>query len=449
MRVRAPQAAHARQAPGFFAWIAYLFYVGGIAFTVCAVKIGAVGLPVRALFFFAAAGVLALSDPHAFLRDIHRARFVLLFIGAFAILGIVVSLFAGSGLGLIVRQLIEIHVQGSLITLLSFSLVRIMGVRSVVVAVILPIVLTSVIAIGQALGVDAAWQARASLGKWMHDPSMVQEFYVKRYRALGVSYSPVHLATQTCLAFAAFFCWRLHRNPDLLRKIDTPLIVMLFLCTGVCMASGNRSPILGFVAFFIVYCMIADPRRFVTALPVLLMGSVIAFEILTVLGHEGTRFARTDDSSAAGRSTLAKFGFWLVLERPLGYGLGFKSTDMWQSFAHEVIYDENPMSIRRWPPHNYFILILAKYGILSIPLILSILPRTKYGRIAWFAFLPYGVHVYFHNDGPLQSDNIIWVVITALIIVVERFAASQPPPIEKRRWTRTYRAQQAIGVGQT
>ena len=183
------------------------------------------------------------------------------------------------------------------------------------------------------------------------------------------------------------------------------------------------------------------------ALPLLLMAALIGFEVMLLLGEGGARFARTDDSSAAGRSTLAKFGWWLILDRPLGWGFSFNSVDHWQGYAHDVIHEPNPMAIRRWPPHNAYILLLAKYGILAIPIILAVLPRTRLGWTAMFAFLPYGIHIYFHNDGPMMSDNLVWIAMSMAIIIVSRFAARQPPPAETRPWTRAYRAKNAVGLG--
>lgn len=442
------RTSQARAKPGLFAWLTYLFLIAGVCFTIAGVKLGAGGLPYRALCFFAAMGTMLLSDPNGLYRDVLRARKLLLCIGAFALLGSVVSMFAGTGMGSIAREVIEIHVQGAIIVTLSYSLIRTMGLRRTLLALIIPVGITGAIAIAQALGIGPAWDLRATLGAMMNDPSMTRQFYEQRERALGVSFSPVHVATQTCVAFAAFFIWRLYRNPDLMRKLDMPLMMAWAAAVLVCISSGNRSPILGFAVFMMVYGIMAEPRRFMMALPLLIMAAVIGFEVMLMLGDSGARFAQTDDSSAAGRSTLAKFGFWLILDRPLGWGFSFNSVDHWQGYAHDVIYEPNPLSIRRWPPHNAYILLLAKYGILAIPIILAILPRTRLGWLAWFAFLPYGIHIYFHNDGPMMSDNLVWIAISMGIVIVSALAVRQPPPLETRRWTRSYRAQKAVKLGQ-
>lgn len=444
---RDAQTLAAESKPGLFAWLAYFFLISGVCFTIAGVKMGVGGIPYRALCFFASAGLLILSDPNGIYRDVVRASKVLTFIGAFALLGSFVSVLAGTGLGRVIREVIEIHVQAVIIVTLSFAMVRVLGLGTALTTLFIPVLITGSIAIAQALGIGAAWELRAGIGSIMNDPSLVAQFYVERSRALGVSYSPVHVGTQTCAAFAGYFCWRMYRNPNLMRRLDIPLIVAWMLCVIICIASGNRSPILGFAVFLLAYGLKAEPRRVVMALPILMFAGLIGFELMQLLGQEGARFAQTDDSSAAGRSTLAKFGMWLVLDRPQGWGFAFNSVDHWPAFAHDVIYDDNPMSIRKWPPHNFYILLLAKYGVLAIPLVMSILPRTRLGWGVWFAFLPYGIHIYFHNDGPLSSDNLVWIVISAAVIIVSTLATGQPPPLETRRWTRAYRAQKAIGLG--
>lgn len=440
MRADAIREGSGRPARPPLAWLIYLLFAAGLALSICAVKLSVGGVPFRAMCFFGAAGLLVLTDARGLIEDMYRARQILLLITAFAILGFFVSVAVGTGVGSTLHQIIEIHVQALITTMLAFAVTRWVGVGPVVVAFVAPVMLSGVFAIAQALGLDAAWQARALIGRLMHDPELTQDFYVRRYRALGLSYSPVHLGTQACLAFAAVLAWRLWRNPKLMSALDIPLLIMLVICAVFCIASGNRSPLLGFVAFFIIYGLIAEPRRVLLVLPLLMIVTIAGVELMSVLADEGARFAQTDDGSAEGRATLAKYGRELILDRPLGYGLHFNSTDHWQNYAHSVIYDENSMAIRRWPPHNYLIMILAKYGILAIPLAFLAFPRRRLGWIGWLAFIPYGVHVYFHNEGPLQSDNLIWSLIPAFILVIDRLAAAQPVRVDTRPWTRAVRA---------
>jgi O-antigen ligase len=174
---------------------------------------------------------------------------------------------------------------------------------------------------------------------------------------------------------------------------------------------------------------------------VLLLG-IAAIPLMSALENSSVRVASTEDGSAEGRATQRYYGMRLLSDRPLGYGLAFESTEHWAPYADEVIYMSNPMTIRNFALHNYFLMMLNKYGVMMLALLLLLVPRSRSEALCWAGFVPYGVHIFYHNDGPLQGDFFIWYLLP--LFAIANSAMSARPPIEGavRPWSRTYRARQ-------
>jgi hypothetical protein len=153
------------------------------------------------------------------------------------------------------------------------------------------------------------------------------------------------------------------------------------------------------------------------------------------------------NSSSENRSTLRAYGYYLIERRPIGYGLTFDSTAKWPVFYKQSIYLPNPSSIRNWALHNYYLNVLTKYGLLILFLVPWLLPYRREQILLWMPFIPYLIHILYHNDGPLQGDTLGPGLFAAGILLMKRkelfradvaklrppqwrraFAETSPPP---------------------
>jgi hypothetical protein len=428
-----------------FIWPAYLLFILSLVLSVAFVKLSVGPVPVRSLTLLASLGLLTLAVPSCVGEAALKMRKFLAIIALFALLGTIVSLLNGVAAADLLQQLMEIHLQAAFAVLTAAGMAGAVGVAPVVWGFIFAVGLTAAVAIAQAIGLDFAWNLRSLAGDIMNDPLATRQFYVTRWRALGLSYSPVILATQVCLAFAAFFALRLHQRDDSIQSIDKGIVAGAVVAILVCIASGNRSPLLGFLMFLGLYYAVVAPRVLILLGPVLVFGIFLSELLLDLLAERGLRVASRDDGSAEGRSILQWYGLQLFLRHPMGYGLTFDSTQYWPLFAHETRYMENPQAIRVYALHNYPLMMLNKYGLFVIGLLLLVLPRTRAQWVVVLAFVPYLAHIFFHNDGPFLADFFIWYVLPLFAALQAGSGRYAKPP--KRPWSRTHRAQQQAAEG--
>lgn len=369
-------------------------------------------IPVRSAAAVACLGLLLIAAPGVVLDTVRRGAGILLLILGFAAIGAGVTLLYGDGWGMIGRQLAEIHFQAAFGYVLAGSVVRVCGVRATVLAFLAMVGISVAFAVLQLIRVDFAWQTRAMLGRFQNEPPITQLFYTRRERPLGISYTPVHLGTQACLSFAAFYAWRLYDRARLgLKGFDPWVVVALSIMIAVCFVSGNRSPILGAVVFIAIYLLVTAPKAFWLAAPFAVVGVPGLLTLLPILAEAGIRVASVNDGSALGRAVLADYGWRLFAARPIGYGYGFDSTQHWSEYWQYMLYYANPEQIRRFAPHNYVIIMLNKYGIGLLLLLPLIVPRSRAAWAATLPFLAYLLHILFHNDGPLLADFLFWYVV--------------------------------------
>lgn len=425
--------------------LAFALFAITVMLSINAVKLAVGPLPVRTLTLLASGGTILVANSHALGKAWRETSRALLVIVLAALLGIVVSLVARIPGGEIIQQLIEIHVQALIGIVVAYALILRYGPKPILIAFLAAYGFSALFAIGQALGIDLAWQARAMIGRITHDNETTQIAYVTRYRALGLSYSPVLFATQTCLAVVAFFCLRLVSPSRPSQGMDWLLLGGCFIFGLLSMATGNRSPLLGIVIFIVIYCMIRGARLLLAFLPLVLIAGMAAQPMMSSLDNAGVRVASTDDGSAEGRSTLRRYGIFLLTQRPIGYGLTFDSTQHWQSFAHQVRYRANPMAIRQWALHNYYLMILGKYGLFLIALLALLIPTRRASLFLGLAFVPYMVHIFYHNDGPLQGDFLIFYILAGVVWLArhpERWTGTTALETRVKPWRRAF-AQQA------
>jgi hypothetical protein len=217
-----------------------------------------------------------------------------------------------------------------------------------------------------------------------------------------------------CLAFAAFVAVRdkLRWSASGADPLVVPALLALFAASIAC---ATRSPILGGFVFIAAYAL----QRHTSWLPLFLIVAAVAVYfawpmLMEVVGTNAPRVVRTDDNSAEARSTLVYYGLRLFADNPLGYGLTFAPMTLWQHYWPDLYMMQAPEGARENELHNYLVNMINTYGVgllLFTPVVARLLMRSKASLIF---FIPYIIHILFHNYGPFFNDNVIWFVIAAI-----------------------------------
>ena len=451
MAVTGSQWRRVREAPAgdrVLAWAVLALMAISLFTAMNAVKLGVAGLPFRTFTVPLGVALVLLVRPGLIVDAVTELKRPLFLVLLFLLLGLGVSFVARNPPAAVFQLVIEAHVQAALTLVLVGVAWRLTSPRLVMLIFLGSFTLSALTSIFQFLGLDFAWGMRAFIGRLSNDPPITQSFYLDRWRALGLAFNPVILGTQACVAFAGFFAYRLWVTEGaILRRIDTQLMLMLAFCALVAITAGNRSPLLGFALFFLVYSAIAAPRVFAVALPLMLLVGTMAAGILAYLEDAGLRVADTNDSSAEGRPTLFRYGWQLFLDRPLGYGVVASSMNYAAGYSDLVRYMENPLVIRHYTLHNYFLLMLTQYGIGFVLLALLAIPRERRTWWGLLAFVPYIAHIAFHNAGPFLGDFLIWYVLPLFYPALRRFGTAPAPARDggagRKSWRRSDRQTRA------
>ena len=192
------------------------------------------------------------------------------------------------------------------------------------------------------------------------------------------------------------------------------MLALMVLFAGS-IAAATRSPILGGVIFLVAYVML---RRQTWLAVVVAFGAVLIYFawplFLSFVESEAPRVLRTDDKSAAARSVFTYYGIRLFIDNPVGYGFGFLPYELWAPYWPDLYMMRGSRGTQENMLHNYVLSMVNIYGVgllIVAPLALKLLIRAfPY----YIFFIPYGVHILFHNSGPFYSDTIIWFVIAAI-----------------------------------
>ena len=396
-----------------------------------AVKLGTTMVPLRFVTLVASGLLLLASDYGLAAEAWQRFRRLLVIVILAAGLALLSSLSAGTSLQTVAVQIAQLHLQAIISVFVAGMLAIRFGTKPVAAILLGSFGLTALFAVAQALGLDAAWNVRATIGSLSNDPVLTRQAYERQERAMGLSFSPVIFATQGCAMLAMMLA------PVLLQRLKAGASLfdwrVLALCAGMSLlflATGNRSPLLGVAIFLLSYLLLVRPAWAALALP-LAAAVVLAGQPLVEHFQSSEVRALRSDSSSENRGVLREFGVYLIAERPLGYGLDFESTSYSEEYYGQVVYTSSPNSIRQWALHNYYLMVTAKHGLLLLLLLFLVVPRTRPGWAALWVFTPYMVHVFYHNDGPLQGDFIIFFVFPLVAMWVgmaapEAFASGKP-----------------------
>lgn len=398
-----------------------------------AFKIG--GFPIRG---FVTAGALVLAV--IFYFDVAKSALKrnLLLLGlatGLAALGVFVSIVNGAPAAAILRTLTEVHVQAAITIMVAAILAEVAGARACVIAIVAVIGISACVAVAQMLDMPSAWALRRALGPLPNEE--IEGLDLLDRRPTGLSYSPIQLSTHLCLAFAVFVAVRDKvRQNKVARGTADPVVVLALLALfAASIASATRSPILGGLIFLAAYAV----QRRTSWLPLfLILAAILVYMasplLMGVVESNAPRVARTDDGSASARITMVYYGLRLFADNPLGYGLAFAPMTLWSSYWPDLYMMPAPEGVRIHDLHNYVLSMLNIYGIgllLLAPLIAKLLRRAGASLIF---FVPYFVHILFHNSGPFYNDNVFWFVIAAVAAAGhgsakrsdEAFASSAP-----------------------
>ena len=401
----------------------YLYFINAALFaitiflSIALVKFGPPGLPLRALTATLILITTFVASPWIFGQAVRAALPILVVILVCALIALLSSTLNASPPEVILRQLLEIHVQAAIGTVVGACLLRTCGAGVVVKILAMGVALTVFVAFFQFLGVSPAWALREFLDRIQPaDLNPDSIFLTMRMRAMGLSYSPVHVGTQICLAFAGWAAYVLAK----LGAAAKEQLSWLILAGAVCvlfasLISGNRSPILGIVVFCIGYLFLVRPAIAILLALAMVPSLFILDDIMQDLAEAGLRVARTDDGSSSNRRVLRAFGFMLFFDRPYGYGLSFNSVEHWSHYWEKLKHYPNPMAIQLHALHNYYMMILNKYGGLILFVFAYVVVLLVKNPIALLCLTPYIIHIFFHNDGPLQADFLIWSRLPSLI----------------------------------
>lgn len=385
-----------------------------LALSVCMVKWSIGPLPVRVVFAISILLFIAAAKIEIIVSEILRFRFIIAITVAVALIGVTASLLNDAEPGAVGRQLLEIHFQAVVNLIVGACVVRICGLGRSVFALAVVVGASILFALLQFAGIGAAFDVRNFLESFQPaDPDGLGRYFLAGGRARGLSYSPVHLGTQLCILFAAVFGFLVHRyGRRIFDRLDHRVLLGAALVVLVSAASGNRSPILGVVVFLATYAWMLRPKGPALVFTLIAL-AVVPFtdQLFLALQEVGLRVGNTQDGSAVGRTALQVYGILLFLEQPFGYGLTFNSIDYSPQYWSDLIGFANAEAITKHALHNYYLLMLGKYGVLILFIAFFVAKRLLRSALLVLGFIPYMVHIFYHNDGPYQADFIIWFVI--------------------------------------
>ena len=372
------------------------------------------GLPVRAILSVGLLAAVVVIYPEQTRQALRKYMLLLGLAAGLAIEGVFVSAVNGTPIDTIIQAVVEVHLQAAITVVAAVVLAQVCGARACVWGIILVIGASACVAVLQLLHLHQAWDLRRALGPFAQEDLLPGE--VDR-RPMGLAFSPIQLATQLCLAFAAYTAVRDKvRQPASGKKTADPMVILALMAfVAMCIATATRSPILGGVLFFAVYA--AQRRNGLIALIVVVGGLFAALAgplLLELIQSEAPRVVQADDNSVAARLVFVYYGSRLFLDNPLGYGLAFDPPSMWGNYWSDLYMMRAAQGAQIRDLHNFVLTMLNTYGIgilLLVPFAVKLLRRASASLIF---FIPYGVHIIFHNSGPFYNDTIIWFVVAAV-----------------------------------
>lgn len=383
------------------------------------------GVPVRSIISISLLFLFLVFDNDAvrFATRINAKALYIIF--TFAVVGLLLSLY-NEDLAEGIQKLFEVHIQATVLLLLTSTIAVRLGARRSATLLIGLIVISCIVCVLQFFEIPLAWDLRVPFGFTYDDVAPTIQV-VEPDRGPGLSYSTILLAGQSCIAFAlgvifSDSCAKKEAANEINRdeyRLKTIIMFSIFVII-VSVAGGNRSPILG--------VMLAVPllvtRNNTLKLTIFLLVVLLWFFGINImrdmLSDAGLRVAQTGDPSSMVRGGLVQYGMQLFYLNPVGYGLGFDSRALSSSADIDFSRIDNAAIVINVFSvvglHNFLVTMLNRYGVAFIFLSIWCAYILLKKRIYLIPFVPYIVHILFHNLGPLDIDYVIWCAIGTLSV---------------------------------
>lgn len=374
------------------------------------------GLPVRSFLILLTGGLVILRDYTTVFRIGLASRVYLLL----AMIGLVVSLVHDVTPANLANGELKL-LQSYLLILAAYFVVEQYGLRTlatIVIGIALP---SAVIGILQGLDVQFAWQLHDSLmnlqNKELSDDirAQIDEVLI---RPPGLS---LYAIPQTYMLLGALTLnlYLLLQQRDDTRIQLLGLLISVLLAGGI-FASETRSAMgAALLIPALVYLFLFPARVLPIAGLLALLGGIAAVLLADKTGLD-SRLVSLDDASAAGRSTLYKYGTELFLRQPFGYGFNFDTVN----YAVEYFINERnlfhyePSEKAQYivPVHNSILNLMHTFGFAGL-ILLGYYVYRLVGRSWYRAVFIVGAFVnsVFHNAGILSNDLFMDIVIAVML----------------------------------
>ncbi len=381
-----------------------------------------IGLPVRTLILFF--GVLYISI-------IYRSNFTYIFFKNFhfwALLSIgLIGFFMSSfyTLDLVASGLYSLKwiIQPALILVFTMLCCLYIGEKTVVIFYAGVILLSCTVAILQYFDLQLAWDLKSQLDAIQsidRVATVIAEndsgfgVYNDRFRARGLSYSPIHLGYQIALVWGLFYISWQNNNPTIFpfpRLVRYTIIGVLFFAI---IATGTRSIFFGILLLYILHFLFNTKNKSLLIIVALIsiafisIGSTFYAALMNALD---IRVLSIENSSSFSRLPLALFGLLLFADNPIGHGWLIEAevyaNEYWQ-YLHQF---QNAEAIVQLGLHNHLIKTLFVYGLGGLATLFFYIKSIfkYYGLVYLIGLSPYYFHSLFHNDGIFLGGNYIWV----------------------------------------
>lgn len=396
------------------------------------------GIPIRFIFSAALFLVLAGAYSRLLLRAVSGARWALLIILYLGVAGSLIAVFR-DGASVIPAELVGNHIQGILIMLMVAMATIQLGGRSITYALAVVIGISCVFSLLQWAGIQPAFDVRSVLSGANGSNELDSAATIDR--APGLSFSTIYLVQQCCLLFAAGLFVSSQRGTYVRRR--SPIggswlaifgwgsLIVLVSFTG-----GNRSPILGLIIFGAILLSVRDRRMLFITIPIIIGAYFLIDPARELLASAGYRLGETGDKSSSARAPLITYGLRLLAANPLGYGLGFDSkalVGLVQTSDLKIILNRQHMVmlLEEKDLHNYWLTMANIYGVFVIPAAIYVARYLFTEFRVVLLFVPYLVHITFHNAGPLANDYMVWVPLGIILGMRVTKPKERPQPLRR------------------
>lgn len=403
-------------------WLVFTAFAANVYF----VSPNLAGIPIRFFYSIFLIYVFLVISPEKFRKSLLISRSILITIAYLGALGVLLSVHNGKTDSLF-SIFVADYVQPMVMMFIAVNATLLIGARATASAFILVIIISCFFSVLQVAGFGPANEIRSYLGEFFIEDIIDEQLLGSR--GPGLSYNVIVLGNQICLAFAVFVFVTISDNKDLINKRAklqnivkdySRIIYASLLFALVCAAEGNRSPLLGLAIFFCFLFSAGNRRWLIVGIALVVAGYFFIGPVRDALTESGLRVASSGDKSELARYPLAMYGFRLFEANPLGYGATFESKEL------VSMVRTGDLVVNSWglgnifanrELHNAWITALDKYGIFFFPVVIFALKNMARYWTCVIGFIPYLVHISFHNAAPLENDYMFWVPLGVVVAV--------------------------------